>query len=54
MAIGAVSLGLNTRAGQIGRSVVNGSPPLRRFFGAVVAQALSGRDGVRHSLRTLA
>ena len=26
----------DSRAGQIGHSVANGSPPLRRFFGAVL------------------
>ena len=27
--------GFDSRVGQIGHSVANGSPPLRRFFGAV-------------------
>ena len=37
--IGAVDLGFDYRAGQIGYSVANGSPPLRRFFGAVLVRA---------------
>ena len=35
-AICAGGLGFDSRAGQIGHSVANGSPPLRRFFGAVL------------------
>ena len=38
-AIGAGGLGFDSRAAQTGHSVDSGSPPLRRFFGAV-AQAL--------------
>ena len=37
-----VKRGFDTRAGQIERSVANGSPPLRRFC---VVQALSRGDG---------
>ena len=35
IAVGAGSLGSNFWAGRIKRNVANGSPPLRRFFGAV-------------------
>ena len=34
--IGAGGLALDSRADQIGLNVANGSPPLRRFFGAVL------------------
>ena len=34
--IGAGGLGLNSLASQIGRIVSDGSPPLRRFFRAVL------------------
>ena len=33
---GAGGLELDSRIGQIGYSVANDSPPLRRFFGAVL------------------
>ena len=36
IAIGAGGVRFEFRVGQIGHSVVNGSPPLRRFFGAVL------------------
>ena len=36
MAAGAGGLGFDYRAVQIGHSVVNGSPPLRCFFGAAL------------------
>ena len=36
IAIDAEGLGFNSQAGQIGHSVANGSPPLRRFFGAAL------------------
>ena len=36
--IGAGGLGLDSKAGEIGHGVVNGSPPSRRFFGAVVSR----------------
>ena len=32
VAIGAESLGFDSRIGQIGHSIANGSPPLRRFL----------------------
>ena len=35
-AIDAEGLGLKSQAGQVGHSVVNGSQPLRRFFGAAL------------------
>ena len=38
IAIRAKGLGLDYRAGQIGHSDVNCSPPQRRFFGAVLAR----------------
>ena len=47
IAIGAGNLRFDSRAGQIGRSVANGSTPLRCFC---VDQTLSRRDGPRHSL----
>ena len=31
-------LGFDSRAGQIGHSVSNGSPPMRRFFEAVLSR----------------
>ena len=34
--IGAGGLGFHFRVGQIRQSVANGSPPLRRFFGAML------------------
>ena len=33
---GAEGLGFNSQAGQSGHNVANGSPPLRRFFEAVL------------------
>ena len=36
IAIDVGGLGFDYRVGQIGHSVANGSPPLRRFFGAVL------------------
>ena len=36
IAIGTVNLRFHSLAGYIGRIVVNGSPPLRRFFEAVL------------------
>ena len=36
IAIGARGLGFDTLAGHVGHSVAYGSPPLRRFFGAVL------------------
>ena len=50
----ARGLGFDTRAGQIGHSVANGLPPLRRFFGAVLLKALSRGDGPLHSLHASA
>ena len=52
-AIGAKGLGFDSRADQSRHSVANGSPPLRRFFVAIVAQALSRGVGpaTRHTLR---
>ena len=44
IAIGAVGLEFNSRAGQIRHSIDNGSPPLRRFFGAVL-RCLGAKDG---------
>ena len=40
-AVGAGGLGFNFRAGQIGHSVANGSPPLRCFFRAVLLRRLA-------------
>ena len=53
IAIGAGGLGFDSRADQIGRSIANGSPPLRRFFG-IVSHVLSCGDGPRHSLHASA
>ena len=36
VAVDAEGLGLNSQDGQIRHTVANGSPPLRRFFGAVL------------------
>ena len=36
--IGAGGMGFDSRAGQIGHSVAYGSPPLRRFFRAVLSR----------------
>ena len=36
MTIGAGGLGFDSRVAQIGHSIDGGSPPLRRFFGAVL------------------
>ena len=36
IAIDSGGLGFGSRAGQIGHSIANGSPLLRRFFGAVL------------------
>ena len=45
IAIVAGGLGFDYGASQIGHTVANGSPPLRRFFGAVcVAQTLNRGD----------
>ena len=53
--IGIGGLEFTSRASQIGYSVVNGSAPLRSFFGdgSCVAQKLNPRDGPRHSLHAL-
>ena len=53
IAIGAGGLRLDSRAGEIRRSVAYGSPPLRRFFGVVpcAAQVLKRGNGPRHSLQ---
>ena len=45
--VNAGDLGFDSLVGRIGHSVVNGSPPLRRFF---AAEVLSRGDGPRHSL----
>ena len=51
--IGAVGLGFDSRASQIGHGVVNGSPPLRRFFELRngIVQALSREDWTYRSFR---
>ena len=51
-AIDAEGLGFNSQAGQIGHSVANGSPPMRRFFGAN-AQALTRGVGAPPLAATL-
>ena len=54
-AIGVGGLRFGSWAGQIGRSVANARPPLRRFFGVGLSnvQALSSGDGpaIRCTLR---
>ena len=41
--------GFESRAGQMGRSVANSSPPMRRFFGAVLPGRLAaGMDPAAH------
>ena len=47
---GSKGRGFDSRARPNGRSVANGSPPLRRFFEAIF-QALSREDGPRCTLR---
>ena len=37
IAIGVGDLGFDSRASQLRRSVTDGSPPLRRSFGAVIS-----------------
>ena len=51
--MGAVGLGFDSQAGQIGHSVVIGLPPLRRFFGAVLARRYAADLGLanRYALR---
>ena len=49
--IGAGGLGFESRVGQIGHSVANGSPPLQCFFRGVVALVLSRGNGSRYTLR---
>ena len=50
--IGVGGLGFESQAGQIRHSVANGSPPLRRFFGAVFFRryALEINPATRHTL----
>ena len=52
IAINEEDLGCDPRVGQIGHSVANGSPPLRRFFGVrrCAAQTLIRVNGPRHPL----
>ena len=38
IAIGAGGLGFGSHVDQVRRSVANGSPPLRRFFGVVLSK----------------
>ena len=52
--MGAGGLRFDYRAGQIGRSVVNGSPPLRCFFGAVLPEAETLCPGDKPGLLLLA
>ena len=47
--MGAGGLGIDFRVGQVGQNVVNGSPSLRRFFGAV-----ERGDGPRRQLHASA
>ena len=53
ISIGAVGLWFNYRSGQFGHSVFNGSPPLRRFFRAVLPRREVAKMGptARHTLR---
>ena len=45
----AEGLRFNSQAGQIGHTIANGSPPLRRFFGAALPGA-HPRNRAHHSL----
>ena len=45
MSIGAGDLGFDYPADQIGQRVANGSPPLQRFFGAVLPRRLAAEMG---------
>ena len=51
--IGVGGLGFDYRAGQIGHTIVKGSPPLRRFFEAALPRRYSCGDGcdTRYSLQ---
>ena len=53
IAIGAEDLGFDSRDVQVGRTVTNGSPPLRCFFGAVLprCQAVGMGPATRYTLR---
>ena len=50
----AGQLGFDSRDGEVGQSVASRSPPLRRFFGAVLPKKLSLGDGPRNSLHVSA
>ena len=52
--IGTGGFKFDSRAGQIGQNVANSSPPLRRYLRSCIVQALSRRDGSRHSLHAVA
>ena len=45
IAMGEGDLGFDFRAGQIGHSVANGLPPLRRFVGAVLLRRQAAKIG---------
>ena len=53
IAIGTRGLGFDSRAIQIGHSVANGSPLMRRLFGAVLPRRLAAEIGLvtRYTLR---
>ena len=54
VAIDAESLRFNSQAGQIGHTVIaNGSPPLRRFFGAALSRRLAARAATRYHTSVL-
>ena len=51
-AIGAVGLGFDSKAGQIGRSVAKDSPPLQCFFGAALPRCYAASEfATRYTLR---
>ena len=47
-------VGFDFEACRIGHSVANGSPPLRRFFGAVLLRRYAAEMGPHHLLHALA
>ena len=51
IAVGARGLGIYNRAGQIGRSVASGSPPLRSFFVVVLFRRYAAQmDSAAHHM----
>ena len=46
-------MGFNSQAGQIGHTITNGSPPLRRFFGAALPRRQAAGTGPAFRYRAL-